>query len=378
MNLAAPLASSTRDAAQPRSSMKILIADDNPIALDLLQHTLTCSGYDVVTTDNGRTALEILREGGCQMLITDWEMPEMTGLELCRAIRNSGFMNYVYVILLTARSEVADTIEGMSAGADDFIVKPFQPAELTLRVRAGERLLGLETRDLLIFALARLAESRDTDTGAHLERVRTYSRIIAEHLSHQEKFASKISADFVRLIYLTSPLHDIGKVAIPDSVLLKPGPLTHEEFEIMKAHTIKGAATLEAALREYPAAHYLRMARDIAASHHEWYDGTGYPAGLAGEDIPLCGRIVALADVYDALTSRRIYKDAYSHEKAKAIVLQSRGTHFDPDIVDAFLANEDKFIEVAQSYRDTAAVSDDKEYATVQSEDLVLANAGWR
>jgi putative two-component system response regulator len=358
--------------------MKILIADDNPIALDLLQHTLTRSGYEVVTTDNGRSALEILREGNCQMLITDWEMPEMTGLELCRAIRNSGFMNYVYVILLTARGEVADTIEGMSAGADDFIVKPFQPAELTLRVRAGERLLGLETRDLLIFALARLAESRDTDTGAHLERVRTYSRIIAEHFSHQQKFAGKISADFVRLIYLTSPLHDIGKVAIPDSVLLKPGPLTHEEFEIMKAHTIKGAATLEAALREYPAAHYLRMARDIAASHHEWYDGTGYPAGLSGEDIPLCGRIVALADVYDALTSRRIYKDAYSHEKAKAIVLLSRGTHFDPDVVDAFLANEDKFTEVAQSYRDTAAVSAEKEYATVQSEDLVLANAGWR
>ena len=231
---------------------------------------------------------------------------------------------------------------------------------------------------MLIFALARLAESRDTDTGAHLERVRTYSRIIAEHFSHQQKFAGKISADFVRLIYLTSPLHDIGKVAIPDSVLLKPGPLTHEEFEVMKDHTIKGAATLEAALREYPAAHYLRMARDIAASHHEWYDGTGYPAGLSGEDIPLCGRIVALADVYDALTSRRIYKDAYSHEKAKAIVLQSRGTHFDPDVVDAFLANEDKFTEVSQSYRDTAAVSAEKEYATVQSEDLVLANAGWR
>jgi putative two-component system response regulator len=358
--------------------MKILIADDNPIALDLLEHTLSRSGYEVVTTDNGHSALEILREGNCQMLITDWEMPGMTGLELCRQIRDSSFMNYVYVILLTARSEVSDTIEGMTAGADDFIVKPFQPAELTLRVRAGERLLGLETRDLLIFALARLAESRDTDTGEHLERVRTYSRIIAEYLSHQRKFQGTINADYVRLIYLTSPLHDIGKVAIPDSVLLKPGPLTHEEFEVMKSHTIKGAATLEAALREYPAAHYLRMARDIAASHHEWYDGTGYPAGAAGEKIPLCGRIVALADVYDALTSRRIYKDAYSHDKAKAIVLQSRGTHFDPDIVEAFLANEDKFIEVGQSFRDSAAVDAEPEFAAVRSEELALANAVWR
>ncbi len=359
--------------------MKILIADDNPVALDLLEHTLSQSGYEVVTADNGHTALEILREGNCQMVITDWEMPQMNGLELCRQIRDSNFMNYVYVILLTARGKVSDTIEGMTAGADDFIVKPFQPAELTLRVRAGERLLGLETRDLLIFALARLAESRDTDTGAHLERVRTYSRILADHLSRQKKFQGTINADFVHLIYLTSPLHDIGKVAIPDSVLLKPGPLTHEEFEIMKSHTTKGAATLDAALREYPTAHYLRMARDIAASHHEWFDGTGYPTGAAREKIPLCGRIVALADVYDALTSRRIYKDAYSHDKAKAIVLHSRGTHFDPDVVDAFLANEDKFVQVANSLGDPRRAADEvTEIPAGQTEVLALANAAWR
>ncbi|MGD9721939.1 MAG: response regulator [Pirellulales bacterium] len=336
--------------------MKILIADDNPIALDLLERTLSAGGYQVITADNGHTALELLRESNCQMVITDWEMPGMNGLELCRQIRSSCFMNYVYVILLTARGDTADTIEGMSAGADDFIIKPFQPTELTLRVRAGERLLGLETRDLLIFALAKLAESRDTDTGVHLERVRTYSRIIAEHLSRQAKFHGVINADYVRLIYLTSPLHDIGKVAIPDNVLLKPGPLTHDEFEIMKTHTTKGAATLDAALREYPTAHYLRMARDIAASHHERFDGSGYPLGLAGDQIPLCGRIVALADVYDALTSRRVYKDAYSHAKARTIVVQSRGTHFDPDVVDAFLANEEKFIAVAQALRDAPPV----------------------
>jgi putative two-component system response regulator len=200
--------------------------------------------------------------------------------------------------------------------------------------------------------MAKLAESRDTDTGAHLERVRTYSRIIAEHLSRQPKFRDLVNTDFVRLIYLTSPLHDIGKVAVPDTVLLKPGPLTNDEFEIMKLHTVHGAQTLDAALREYPTARYLRMARDIAATHHEWYDGSGYPKGLVGDKIPLCGRIVALADVYDALTSRRVYKDAYSHEKAKAIVLQARGTHFDPDIVDAFLANEKKFWHVQQQLAD--------------------------
>ena len=216
----------------------------------------------------------------------------------------------------------------------------------------GERLLGLETRDLLIFALAKLAESRDTDTGAHLERVRTYSRVIAEHLAKQPKYRTQVNSDFVRLIYLTSPLHDIGKVAIPDSVLLKPGSLTHEEFEVMKTHATRGAETLDAALREYPAAHFLRMARDIAASHHEWYDGAGYPQGLAGEQIPLCGRIVALADVYDALTSKRVYKDAFSHEKARTIVIQARGTHFDPDVVEAFLANEQKFMAIQQALSD--------------------------
>ncbi len=329
--------------------MQVLVVDDNMVALDLLEHTLKRSGYDVITTDNGRDALDILCQGNCQLVVTDWEMPDMTGIELCRSIRSSGFMNYIYVILLTARREASDSIEGMTAGADDLMLKPFQPSELALRVRAGERLLGLETRDLLIFVLAKLAESRDNDTGAHLERVRTFSRVIAEHLARHPKYRDQVNADFVRLIYLTSPLHDIGKVAVPDSVLLKPGPLTREEFELMKSHTTHGAGTLDAALREYPAARYLRMARDIAASHHEWYDGSGYPHGLAGKEIPLCGRIVALADVYDALTSKRVYKEVFSHEKAKAIVIQARGTHFDPDVVDAFLANEEKFIAIQRA-----------------------------
>lgn len=329
--------------------MQVLIVDDNLVALGLLEHTLRRSGYEVIAADNGRTALDILCQGNCQLVITDWEMPEMTGIELCRSIRSSGFMDYIYIILLTARHDASDSIEGMTAGADDMMLKPFQPSELTLRVRAGERLLGLETRDLLIFILAKLAESRDNDTGAHLERVRTFSRVIAEHLTRHPKYRDVVNADFVRLIFLTSPLHDIGKVAVPDSVLLKPGPLTREEFELMKSHTARGAETLDAALREYPGARYLRMARDIAASHHEWYDGSGYPAGLSGDEIPLCGRIVALADVYDALTSKRVYKDVFSHEKAKNIVIQARGTHFDPDVVDAFLANEDKFIAIRRA-----------------------------
>ncbi len=335
--------------------MQILVVDDNPIAVEMLENTLRRAGYHVLTATNGQRALEIIEHGTCQLIITDWEMPQMTGLELCRRIRLMNRLHYIYIILLTARSDASDSIEGMSAGADDFIVKPFQPSELVLRVKAGERLLALETLELLIFALARLAESRDHETGAHLERVRTYSRIIAEHLLHVPKYREQVNAEYIRLIYLTSPLHDIGKVAVPDHVLLKPGPLTPEEFEIMKTHTLRGAETLDDALKQYPTARFLRIARDIAASHHEWYDGSGYPRGLAGEAIPLAARIVALADAYDALTTKRVYKEAFSHEKAKAAVVRERGTHFDPDIVDAFLANEDKFIAAHQSLADEAA-----------------------
>jgi cyclic di-GMP phosphodiesterase len=332
--------------------MQVLVVDDNPVAVHLLEETLRRSSYDVLVADNGRAALEILEQGSCQLVITDWEMPHMDGLELCRRIRDFGAMNYIYVILVTGRGDASDAIEGLSAGADDYLVKPFQPSELVLRLRVGERLLALETRDLLIFTLARLAESRDNDTRAHLDRVRTYARIIAVHLSRLSRYRDVVNTEFVRLIYQTSPLHDIGKVAVPDDVLHKPGPLTEEEFEIMKTHTTRGAETFDAALREYPSARFLRMARDIAASHHEWYDGSGYPRGVSGEEIPLAGRIVALADAYDALTSKRIYKDAFTHEKAKAAMIKGRGSHFDPDVVDAFLANEGQFIAAGQSLCD--------------------------
>lgn len=334
--------------------MQVLLVDDNPTTVHLLEQTLKRNEYGVLTASDGRSALKILEQDTCQLVIANWDMPEMNGLELCRRIRSSGWMNYIYVVLMTASHDAAGSIEGMTAGADDFIAKPVQPSELILRVRVGERLLALETRDLLIFTLAKLAESRDNDTGAHLERVRTYSRVIAHHLAGLPEFRDRVNAEFVRLIYLTSPLHDIGKVGVPDHVLHKAGPLTEKEFEIMKTHTARGAETLDAALREYPSARFLRMARDIAASHHEWYDGSGYPRGLVGEAIPLCGRIVALADTYDALTSKRIYKDAFTHEEARAAVVQGRGSHFDPVMVEAFLANEEKFVAIGRSLSDTA------------------------
>jgi putative two-component system response regulator len=332
--------------------MRILIADDDPIALEMLRHALTRAGYEVETAVNGVEAMEIVARGTCRVVISDWTMPGMDGLELCRRIRGSDAGGYVYIILLTARKTVEETVEGLSAGADDLIPKPFNPPELLLRVQIGERILSLETRDLTIFALAKLAESRDPETGAHLERVCNYSRLLAQQLAQRGNHQSEITDGYVRLIYQTSPLHDIGKVAIPDCVLLKPGRLSDREFEIMKSHTTLGAQTLDAALREHPEARFLRMARDIAATHHERFDGTGYPAGLKGHDIPLCGRIVAIADVYDALTTKRVYKNAYAHDVANAMIIEERGTHFDPDLVEAFLACEQQFLDVRERYAD--------------------------
>ena len=338
--------------------MQVLIVDDDPIALEMLQHVLTRGGYEVETATDGHEALEKLRGGTCRLVISDWSMPNMDGLELCRRLRASeDGGGYVYVVLLTARSGSAETVEGLAAGADDFIPKPFNPDELLLRVRIGERVLSLESRDLTIFAMAKLAESRDPETGAHLERVRNYSRAIAQSLRDNPKFATQIDSAFVRLIHQTSPLHDIGKVAIPDCVLLKPGRLSDREFEIMKSHTTLGAQTLDAALKEHPEAGFLRLARNIAATHHERWDGTGYPNRLAGEDIPLCGRIVAVADVYDALTTRRVYKGAFSHEIGRAMILEERGTHFDPDVVDAFVACEAAILAIRARYSDALPVA---------------------
>lgn len=335
--------------------MRILIVDDDAMALEMLRHALIRAGHEVETAANGLEALEILRNGTCRLVISDWTMPEMDGVELCRRIRAADSGGYVYVILLTARNSQQDTVEGLSAGADDFMPKPFNPTELMLRVRIGERVLSLETRDVTIFALAKLAESRDPETGAHLERVCNYSRLLALQLSQNPRFKDEIDDVYVRLIYQTSPLHDIGKVAIPDCVLLKPGRLSDREFEIMKSHTTLGAQTLDAALREHPEAGFLRMARDIAATHHERFDGTGYPKRLKGADIPLCGRIVAVADVYDALTTKRVYKGAFAHEVARAMILEERGSHFDPDVIDAFLNCEQQFIDVRDRFDERQA-----------------------
>lgn len=329
--------------------MRVLIVEDDWITAQVLTNALETMGYEVTAAEDGEAAYRHIRTGEFRLVVTDWEMPGMSGIELCRRIRSRGSASYVYIILLTSYSGVDNIVRGLDAGADDYLTKPFQPEELAMRMRVGERILSLESRDLTIFALAKLAESRDSETGEHLERMREYCRILADELSIHPRYRDFVDGDFVAQIYLTSPLHDIGKVGIPDSILLKPGKLTSEEFSVMKEHAVIGGRTLESVAQQHPEASYLQMARDIALTHHERVDGTGYPYGLCGDDIPLCGRIAALADVYDALTSKRVYKSAYEHNMAKEIIVSERDLHFDSDIVDAFLNREDDFLAV--SYR---------------------------
>jgi putative two-component system response regulator len=334
-------------------SMRVLVVEDDCVSAEILTGVLHSFGYEVTAAADGREAFELIRTGRFRLVVSDWEMPQMSGVELCRQIRRRQRGGYIYVILVTSHAGVANVVEGLDAGADDFLTKPFQPQELRVRLRAGQRVLGLESRDVIIFALAKLAESRDPETGAHLERIREYCRILADELSQQDKYRAEVDGEFVQLLFLTSPLHDIGKVGIPDRVLLKPGRFTPEEFEIMKQHTLIGGETLEAAARVSPEATFLTMAREIALTHHERYDGRGYPHGLRGEEIPLCGRITALADVYDALTSKRIYKPSFSHETTRRMIEEGSGSQFDPDIVAAFRRREDDFLRVARQFAES-------------------------
>jgi HD-GYP domain-containing protein (c-di-GMP phosphodiesterase class II) len=211
------------------------------------------------------------------------------------------------------------------------------------------------TRDVTIMSLASLAETRDNETGAHLLRTQRYVRHLAEYLANKAEYSAFLDGETIDLLFKSAPLHDIGKVGIPDHILLKPGKLTTEEFHIMKTHATLGGDALKGAEESLGSNFFLRIAREIAYGHHEKWDGSGYPKGLKGEEIPLSGRIMALADVYDALISKRVYKKAFSHDKAKEIILQGSNSHFDPVLVETFLAIEEKFIETAKEYSDPNA-----------------------
>ena len=354
----------------------ILVVDDTPDNITLLCGLLGDQYKNKVAT-NGQKALQIaFADPHPDLILLDIMMPGMDGYEVCRQLQSNPATSTIPVIFLTAKSQDEDETRGFELGAVDYITKPITPAILMARVQTHlalkqarsflqeqndiledqvrKRTKELEAlQDALIISMASLAETRDNETGHHIRRTQYYIHELAKHLAQHPKFAPDLSQKNVELIYKTAPLHDIGKVGVPDRILLKPGRLTPEEFEEMKRHTIYGRDTLDAAEKTLGTQeNFLKTARDIAYYHHEKWDGTGYPEGISGDSIPSCARLMAIVDVYDALISRRPYKEPMSHEKAYQIITEGAGTHFDPDVVEAFVEIEGTVKEIAHKYAD--------------------------
>jgi putative two-component system response regulator len=328
---------------------------------------LECCGNEVIAFTSSAAALEAVKREQPDLILLDITMPEIDGFELCLRIKQDPDLADVPVIFLSGLNAPRDKIRGFQVGGVDYISKPYQAEEVQARVATHLKLSSLrhkleyqklvekkvrevsEAQQATIFALAKLAEQRDDDTGAHLERVRDYCELLAQQLGENSPYADHISAEFIDCIQHASPLHDIGKVAIPDHILLKPGKLTAEEFEIMKSHAVIGAENMQTVFNSYADNPFIGMGIEIALYHHERWDGSGYPDGLVGRNIPLSARIMAVADCYDAIRSNRCYRKGLDHEQVKEILLEESGSHFDPEIIKAFVTLEDRFNHVNDS-----------------------------
>lgn len=347
---------------------RILIVDDETFYIDVLVSLLQ-DEYQIVVAKDGETALKRINEQVLpDLVLLDILMPGIDGYEVCRQIQQITSPHSIPVIFLTVKSEVEDEIRGFDLGAVDYISKPFSPPIVKARVRThlqlsqkrhmlemavSERTEEIaRTRDVAIFCMASLAETRHNETGKHIQRTQSYVKALAMELQHHPRFKAKLDDRSIELLYRAAPLHDIGKIGVPDRVLLKPGKLDEEEWTEMKKHAEYGLNAIESAERELGNTPLLDVAKDIAFTHHERWDGKGYPSGLAGDDIPISGRLMALADVYDALISKRVYKEAFSHEQAVNIIKDNRSTQFDPDVVDAFLALQEDFKTIANEFKD--------------------------
>ena len=367
------ITSSERPAAvtDDLQSGDVLIVDDKPENLKLLAKILKNDRLESRLVLSGSLAQEAALEKPPDLVLLDMSMPEMSGLDLCRWFKKNKFLQNIPIIFISGLQDTEDKIAAFSAGGVDYISKPFQKAEVLARVQTHLRLSQLQAKQrshtleleqrvadqvkfvmashlATIFALAKLAEVRDDDTGQHIERVQSFARMLAQQLRIMGLHVELLTDIFIDTLYQTAPLHDIGKVGIPDAILLKPGKLTAEEFTVMKTHSAFGADTLKTVLLRHPDNHFLSMGVDVARSHHEKWDGSGYPDGLKGQDIPLSARIVALADFYDALRSKRCYHLPTTHEDTRRMIQGGRGAHFDPDVVDAFKVLEGKFESVRQ------------------------------
>jgi putative two-component system response regulator len=372
----------------------VLIVDDTPQNLNILGELLQPL-YRVRAANTGARALRAAHtEPRPDIILLDVMMPEMDGIEVLQQLKADPETADIPIIFITAMSGVEDEQHGLELGAVDYITKPFAPAIVRARVatqlelkQARDRLArqndwlesevrrrmseNLLIQDLAVRALACIGEARDSETGNHIVRTRSYVELLANHLVDNPRFRAALAGDRLEMVVNAAPLHDIGKVGIPDAILLKPGKLSPEEYDIMKQHPVIGADAIERAMSQALASAdrataeqaigafaFLQVAQEICLSHHERWDGSGYPDGLVAEQIPVSARLMALADVFDALVCKRVYKPAMSMEVATATIIAGRGCHFDPDVVDAFLSLRDRFIGIASLFADTPAVTE--------------------
>jgi putative two-component system response regulator len=336
-------------------------------------------GHRARPVPNGRLALEAARLQPPDLILLDINMPEMDGYQVCAALKADPRLASIPVIFISANNEVFDKVTAFSLGGVDYVTKPFQFEEVEARVESHLELRRLQvqmeemnrtlkqqvqaqvkeisdSQIATIVALAKISEYRDEDTGNHILRVQRYCRALAQRLAEEKVFGDVVDEAYIETIFHASALHDIGKVGIPDSILLKPGKHTPEEWEIMKTHAAIGAQTLETVLKTYPNSAFLKMGREIAQSHHERWDGSGYPEGLAGEAIPLSARILVIADQYDALRNKRPYKPAFDAAKTYSILTEGDGRsdpkHLDPRVLAAFKAMAGEFETIFEQLKD--------------------------
>lgn len=322
----------------------LLLVDDEATNLQVLRHTLQ-DGHRLLFAKDGHAALDLVQKDRPDLILLDVMMPGMTGYDVCKALKADARTASIPVIFVTALADVEHEHKGLELGAVDYIAKPFNPHIVKARVRTHLSLVHadevLETRLQIVRCLGKAAEYKDNETGAHVIRMSHYSRIVAVALGFDEYQADELLH--------AAPMHDVGKIGIPDAILTKPGKLTAEEWAVMRRHTVIGANILGD-----HSSGLLKLAASIALYHHEKWDGSGYPHGLAGEEIPLPARIVALADVFDALTSERPYKRAWSVEDAVSLIRKESGKHFDPQVVSAFLDNLPEILKVKERWADAA------------------------
>ena len=348
---------------------KIMIIDDTPENLKILELLLFENNYKVYAFPSGNMAIQAAELNPPDLVLLDINMPNMNGIDVCKLFKSNQKLKNIPVIFLTAMVQIEDKITAFEAGGVDYITKPFNFAEVLARIKTHLKIKNLQeellqiNRELnrrvatqvkeiadsqmaAIVALANLAETRDNNTGKHIENVQELCLILARELAKEEEFKHIITDEFIKIFYYTAALHDVGKVGIKDKILLKPDKLTPEEFEIMKSHTIIGAKSLLKAKEKYPENKYVSAGIKLALTHHEKWDGSGYPNGLKGEDIPLESRILAVADAYDTLRNERVYKQAYSHNKSIELIIKDIGTHFDPNIIKVFKKIHKKFDDI--------------------------------